>query len=256
MTVLFYPDPPIQHPGHSLSKTIRYFQIAGHKLTNDFNSDWDIAVHWNYNDIKNTEPRLINNERMVINRNLKNVRKDYTDKIFTEVFGYSSLADTDKLGYCIRKSNRQSAHDGVVKRTPCIQEPGYVYQLFLDNRNSISTVYDIRIPILMGNIPLIFIKCRGIEGSFENTLSNNKKYWIENPEHSLYSWEIELVREFCEKMGFDLGEIDAIRDNSTGKLYIIDVNDIPGGAVFEHIKNGKQVERQLAYFLNGILCMK
>ena len=64
------------------------------------------------------------------------------------------------------------------------------------------------------------------------------------------------MREFCEKMGLDLGEIDAIRDNSTGKLYIIDVNDIPGGAVFEHIKEGKNVERQLAYFLNGILCMK
>jgi hypothetical protein len=44
--VLFYPDPPIQLPKHSLSKTIIYFQIAGYDLTNDIDSDWDIAVHW------------------------------------------------------------------------------------------------------------------------------------------------------------------------------------------------------------------
>ncbi len=253
MKVLFYPDPPTQQPGHSLSKTIRYFQIIGYELTNDINSDWEIAVHWNYNDLKDTDRLFLEDNRIVLNRDLRNVNKDYVDEIFTQSFGYSSMADTDKFGFCIRKSNRQSAHDGVIMKTPCEREPGYIYQLFLDNRDSISTVYDIRIPVFMGRIPLIFIKSRGIEGCFENTLSDNKNYWIEKPEDCLYHWEIDLIQLFCESMGFDLGEIDAIRDNSTGKLYLIDVNDIPGGAVFDHIKDGKEVEKRLAYYLNELL---
>ena len=36
-------------------------------------------------------------------------------------------------------------------------------------------------------------------------------------------------------MKLDFGEIDILRDNSTGLIYIVDVNDICAGALAKHI---------------------
>ena len=248
MKVLFYPDPPIQQSGHSLSKTIRYFQLFGAELTNDIDSDWDIAINWNYADIHRS-PLDLARGKPVFNLKCNNVTKSYVDKVFISVFGYSSLADTTKYGYCVRKTDRQSAHDGKIIPIPCSKEKGYIYQLLLDNRCAINMVYDIRIPIFLGEIPLLFMKSRSIEGTFENSLSTRKNYWISNVESQLTKDEVEKVRKFCIKIGLDIGELDTIRDNSTGLLYIIDVNNIPGGAVFNHLKNGPEIEKQLSDFL-------
>jgi hypothetical protein len=102
MKVLFYPDPPVQYPGHTLSKTISYFQSLNYSLTNDINDEWDIGVHWFRG---NKSSVLLNDNyflsRMtdgfrnpIINSALNDVTKSYVDYIFTQVFGYSSLGET------------------------------------------------------------------------------------------------------------------------------------------------------------------
>jgi len=247
--VLFYPDPPVQLPGHSLSKTIASFILMGYELTNDIDSDWDIAVHWNIQDVNKTPDKLLKDERRVINRHLNDVTKSNVDRVFTEVFKYSSLIDdTSRFGYCVRKSDKQSAHDGMFVRMPCVKEEGYVYQLLLDNRISINEICDIRIPYFFGKIPLLFLKSRTIAGTFEVTLSKTKKYWITQVSDYLHISEVKKVNLFCEKIGLDVGEIDTIRDNSTGRLYLIDVNNIPGGHVFDYIQDGETIKRNLAAF--------
>jgi len=250
--VLFYPDPPVQLPGHSLSKTITYFNIIGYELTNDIKTDWDIGVHWDIRDINETPKELLDDKRMVLNRNLNNVSKSYVDKIFTKVFGYSSLADTTKFGYCVRKGEAQSAHDGEIIKMPCQKEVGYNYQLFINNRSSADMIYDIRIQVFLGKFPLLFIKHKSIGGIFNEHLENVKKrYSVDDVYDYLTPDEVEKVGMFCEKTGFDIGEIDALRDNSTGLLYLVDVNNIPGWGVFEHIKDGEKVRDGLAWFLNS-----
>jgi len=251
--VLFYPDSPIQHPGHTLSKTIRYFIVAGYELTNDINDNWDLAVHWDHRDINKTPEKLLNDNRLVLNKNVNNVTKSNVEKIFQKVFGYSSLADTSKFGYCVKKTNKQSVHDGVITRMPCKQEKGYIYQLLLDNRWSIDMIYDIRIPVFLGNIPMLVLKGRGVIGTFENTLSNNKKYVVVQTEQYIDKSEIDKITKFCKLIGLDVGEIDAIRDNSTGKLYLIDVNNIPGAGFYRHIKNGEETERKLSEYFISLL---
>jgi len=251
--VLFYPDPPVQMTGHSLSKSIRYFQILGYKLTNDISSDWIIGVHWNYNDVNKIPEIFLDDNRPILNMRLTDVTKTNVDKVFTTVFGYSSLANTNSFGYCVRKTDRQSAHDGKIIRMPCKKEPGYVYQLLLDNRIAINMICDLRVPIFLGEIPLVFLKAKTIEGTFENTLSKKKKYWVDKPENYLSVQDIHNIQQFCKTIGLDIGELDTIRDNSTGNLYIIDVNNIPGGNVFDYLPNGKEVENDLAIFLQSLL---
>jgi len=247
--VLFYPDPPIQVAGHSLSKTIKYFTLIGYGLKNDINDDWDVGVYWDYGSVNKTPQALLDDKRLVLNKRCNNITKSYVDKIFTQVFGYSSLADTTKYGYCVKKSEEQSAHDGVMTQTPCVKSEGSIYQLLIDNRMDIDMVYDIRVPIFLGEIPLVFIKCKSIEGTFEYSKSTRLKYWVDKTENYITAEEEKKIKVFCRKVGLDIGEIDALRDNSTGRLYITDINNIPGGDVFGHIKDGDEVEKQLSLFL-------
>ena len=153
----------------------------------------------------------------------------------------------------MRKTDRQSAHDGKIVKMPLEPDPAYLYQKLIDNRISIDTICDIRLPIFLGEIPLVFLKSRSIEGTFEYADSKVLNYWVDIVEKYLSQEEISLVKEFCDIIGLDIGEIDTLRDNSTGKLYIIDVNNIPGGNVFVRIKNGKKVEHDLALFLGTLL---
>lgn len=251
--VLFYPDPLDQLEGHTLSKTITYFDIMGYDFTNDINDDWNIGVHWDLRDVNETPKELLKDPRLVLNRHLNNVTKSHVDKVFTKIFGYSSMADTTKHGYCVRKSDKQSAHDGVITKTPCIREDKFIYQKLIDNRMDIDMVYDIRIPIFMGSFPFLFIKSKSIEGTFENTLSRHRKYWISQPEEFITKEELMNIVLFSAEIGIDVGELDLLRDNNTGKLYIVDVNNIPGGAVFDHLDNGYEIRDQLAEFFKSLL---
>jgi len=258
---LFYPDMPIRMPDHTLSKTIRYFSLLGYELTNDIDSDWEIAVFWkwlNRGETKYNIPRKLDiDKRLVLNRNLIDVSKSHVDKVFTTVFGYSSMADTNQHGFCVRKSESQSAHDGEIVQTPCKKEPGYVYQKLIDSRSGIDMVYDIRIPVFFGSVPLVVIKGRDIQGTFENTIADKHQYLVKDPEKYLSGGEMMKIAEFCFRIGLDIGEIDALRDNSTGLLYIIDINDMPGSALYNHIPNAVGVERELAEYLNHMIkCQK
>jgi len=251
--VLFYPDPPIQLPGHTLSKTIKYFQLCGYKPTNDITSDWFIGVHWDIRDVNTIPDIFIDDNRLVLNVKLTDVTKSNVDKVFTRVFGYSSMADTDAFGYCVRKGENQSAHDGEIIKTPCKREPGYIYQILIDNRSSLQMVCDIRVPIFLGEIPEIFMKHKSIEGTFEFANSKHRDYYLILPDEVLSASEQDKIKLFCKEIGLDLGEVDVLRDNSTGLIYIIDVNNIPGGGIFDHIKDGAKVEKRFADYLKDLL---
>ena len=248
MKILFYPHPGIRMKGHTRSKTIRLLEIAGCELTNDIDSDWDYGVWWNYDDINTPLKRLVEDKRHVYNLYCNNITKSYTDKVFEEVFGYPLSADTNRMGMCIRKSIQQSTHDGVFIETPCKKEAGYVYQKPLDNRFKIDWIRDIRVPVYMGEIPLIFLKDRTIDASF-NTGLGKKEYRIVSVEDCLYPYEVANIIEFSKRVGLEIGELDVIRDNSTGLIYVIDVNDLPGGAIFNHIQDKEKWEKLLSEFM-------
>ena len=254
MKVLFYPDPPVQINGHSLSKTIMLFQMAGFQLTNDIHSDWDVGVYWNYNDVSIPPVKLEYSGKKVLNIRCIDIRKSTVDRAFDEIFGYTSLANTDTFGYCVRKTERQSAHDGEIIRTPCKHEKGFVYQKLLDNRIAINRVCDIRIPVIVGEIPFIIRKSYTVEGTFENTLSKDRRYWVESVDENLTENEVIQIKRFCIRIGLDIGELDVIRDNSTGLIYIIDVNNIPGSNVFQFLDNGMAVAKELSNLLKSKLC--
>lgn len=252
MKVLFYPEKPVQQPGHTLSKTITYFNDAGYTLTNDINDDWIVGVHW-FNGL--FAGRRIPNDNYykknifdgfpnpVINSKLEDVSKSHVDNVFKSIFGYSSMADTDKHGYCVRKSENQGVHDGKIVQTPCIPDRNYVYQKFIDNRYSADMLYDLRLPVFGREIPFVFVKGKSMDATFENHTARKKNYFTDELRNWFTEVEINMIREFNMAFGLDLGEIDVLRDNSTNKLYIIDVNHTPGSSdhVYRALSNGEKV---------------
>lgn len=252
MTVLFYPDPPVTQPGHSLSKTIRYFKILGYEVTNDVKAYWDIAVHWDYRDVNHIKEMFLDDNRLVLNMRLTDVTKSNVDKVFTKVFGYSSMANTDGFGYCIKKSERQAAHDGEFVKLPCEKEEGFIYQKVIDNRIDTGTVVDLRLPIFMGEIPLVFVKRKSNKGAFEIQLGTHAPY-VDRVENHFTHNELYLISKFCKIIGLDIGELDVLRDNSSGKIYIVDVNNIPGSNMVNSLENGLAIEKELSLVLKSLL---
>ena len=45
--------------------------------------------------------------------------------------------------------------------------------------------------------------------------------------------EYALIVRFCKEIGLDTGELDVLRDKDTGKIYIVDANNTPGGPPLE-----------------------
>jgi len=225
---------------------------GGCELTNDPASDWDYAVHWNYNDTKIPPLELCSTDKRVFNINCTSTRKDYTDKVFEDIFGYSIDADTHKIGRCIKKSVHQSTHDGVIVETPCKKKKGFVYQKWIDNRINKEWIRDIRVPIFDGTIPMIFIKDR-VSTSMFITWTGKRVYSLDPAEKHLTAREAAKILEFSKAVGLDLGELDVLRDNSTGLIYVIDVNDTPGGNVFKYIKGGWRLEKDLTRYMMSLL---
>jgi len=89
-----------------------------------------------------------------------------------------------------------------------------------------------RIPVINGIIPLVFIKYKTLEtrfGVFRKWHHKLKNVEVHKPEALLSMDEITKLIEFCRKSGLDYGEIDVLRDCDDGRVYVLDVNNTPTG---------------------------
>jgi hypothetical protein len=151
------------------------------------------------------------------------------DKVFAEVFGYSSIVDPAiTMGKCVRKSNSNAAHDGQIIDCPIkINEEGSVYQLLIDNQIDDDHVMDIRVPVyrdVISEYLSIWIKPK--EARF---LVNFGERRCAHPSEILSQEEQQNILCFCRKLGLEFGELDVLRHRPEGKIYIVDANPTPDG---------------------------
>ena len=60
-----------------------------------------------------------------------------------------------------------------------------------------------------------------------------------------------LILDFCKGMGIEFADLDILRDNGTGKLYIVDVNNIAANTIFS--KLGETGKMEVISFVSGYL---
>jgi len=226
-------------------------QMLGFEHTTDpTDPDITVAIHYNKLNRRVYPKELAALEERGIkvwNKDVLNVKKDYVDDIFTEVFGYSLRLDPTKhRGMAVIKTSQQAVHGGKLIECPIPEwrvdvkprmsgngEPHYrQYQKFIDTRISKELIRDYRI-LYMARQPVMLFE-KHIESRCLFHVPKGA-YLDIRPTPNLYpsfsSDEIAKIGEFVEAFKLDFGEIDVLRQNSDGKIYIVDINDLPCGSV-------------------------
>lgn len=230
--VLFYPEfPPLE------SISFKLCAINGYEMTSTPDKPFDVA--FKRVDATYSEPALLNPIRAkchtqgagyVVNEESHNISKDYLNKVFERVFGYSIAVDPRTYqGMAVLKSNRNALHDGRVVGCPIRRDEipsDVVCQKLVDNEEPGGRVVDHRVPVYGGRIPLVYLKYRPIKERFAN---RNAEVCIVEPDSVFSMEEQNRILAFAQEMGIDYGEFDVLRDKSDGLIYVVDANNTPWG---------------------------
>ena len=210
--ILFYPD---KLRGFARAKVL--CDRAGIPYTESMNDPFTIVYNNDYSVYRNNLViEKLKESYPVINGRLKDVSKEKVNNVHMDIFGYDMAIDPETFrGSYVRKTNLQGDKSGKVFRLPQKREPGYVYHKLIDNVEGGFRI-DYRVHVIDGEIVWIRKKWKRQiigPGVVRSEISDLKKS------------EKRKILEYCEAIGLDFGELDVLKDE---KIYIVDVNDIPG----------------------------
>jgi hypothetical protein len=191
---------------------------------------------------------------VVLNAACLDISKRRVDDAMLRVFGYAARVDPAAWqGVCVRKSDENGTHDGEIVTCPVTStDPDSVYQRLVDNTISVSEVQDLRVVVVGSAVPVVYAKRRPVSDRFSNT---NTTVRLVAPLDVFSAVELDLVARFASEVGLDLGELDALRDRTDGRIYIVDVNPTPCGPP-NHLpeRAGAAALAAVAEALDQLLC--
>lgn len=222
--MLFYPHYPSR--GSTLYKMAN---MLGYNVSNKPKRKVDFAVFWEYLTFRKEFDYLegITEHVKVLNLQSRDISKVYVEKIQQQIFGYGTFIDPLTFeGVCVQKNDINATHDGKVIQCPIDKtEEGFIYQILIDNTDTGNRTKDIRVPIINGTIEFVYIKHRDINVRFKNPISSQPV----KIEEALSKDEISKLNSLCREMNLEYGELDVLRDNTNGLIYVVDVNNTPQG---------------------------
>lgn len=222
--MVVYPDYPSKKTTiYKICRQLRY------RITNK-RIEGAAHVMWFHDTTHATSEVLVQSfpNHTVINRRCTDISKKHVDRIHQQVFGYSTIIDPRNYsGHAVAKSDINALHDGEIVRCP-IAAPieKAVYQLLINNETSAGEYLDYRVPIIGGNIPLVYCKFKRGEVRFTNDVHRSE---LHSPLEKFNEEELSLISKMATAMGAEFCEFDVLRDNTSGRIYVIDVNKTPYG---------------------------
>ncbi len=208
----------------------------GYRITNAAAHVNDLVIAWEDTTFRQSAqmPGCVPGKQRILNRTCSDISKRHVARVFGEVFGYSFEVDPRiEGGLMVRKSNVNAPHDGVIVQGPVQDEDSdVVYQKLIDNVVA-GLVEDMRLPIFGDIIPFCLLKRMPIADRFTNDSGTGIICAVED---LLTKEEIATILRFCREMGLDYGELDVLRNNEDGKIYIVDVNNTPFGPLDRRIQ--------------------
>ena len=227
-TVLFHPDCPVW-----ISKYVafRLCALLNYKVVNDPGQHYDVAFKFHDSTFSTPEDLAAENVDLdrAINGKSLDISKSTIETIFANVFGYELRVDpTQYEGAAVVKSDKNYTHDGRVIECPIPAsevEEGYVYQKEIDTKTEEGYFLDHRVPIIGDAIPLVYLKYK--RPRFET--SGVSHIELARPEDVFEPLEMNRLFELARAMGVDHGELDVLRDQCDGRIYVVDVANTPTG---------------------------
>lgn len=216
-------------------KATAYFMLrkAGANFINKFDPHSDIGWFWDSQiklDKKTDKMFDFSKNLRFINFFLKDTSKDFVAKSMEEHFGYSFKINPRTFnGYCIAKHNGNGTKSCFFLKCPINADEifhDHCYQKIINysSKSDSGTLYELRVPIFRNMIPFTFFKTRNKGLRFT---SKNKSMDIVPAKAHLSEQECQDIIMYCRKIGLEYGEIDILRSDDDGKIYIIDVNNTP-----------------------------
>jgi len=137
---------------------------------------------------------------------------------------------TTHVGSAVAKSDSYNGnHSGQIIECPIPAsevDRRNVYQIVIDNRHDSETIIDLRVPIVGERIPFVWRKYRPLSTRFTNT---NTHCELSDADSEFSKKEIDDILSFAKNIGCEWGELDILRDRSTNRIYIVDLNNTPMG---------------------------
>ncbi|MFM7727692.1 MAG: hypothetical protein ACKO7B_13380 [Flavobacteriales bacterium] len=222
--LVVYPDYPSKKTTiYKISRKLR-FRITNKRIQRASH------VMWFHDTTHATSEVLVQSfpNHSVINRRCTDISKKHVDRVHQAVFGYSTIIDPRSYsGNAVVKSDINALHDGEIVRCPvAVPNEKAVYQVLIHNETTSGEYLDYRVPIIQGTIPLVYSKYKRSEVRFTNDVHRSE---LHTPAEKFSEEELSLIASMASAMGCEFGEFDVLRDNASGRIYVIDVNKTPYG---------------------------
>lgn len=222
--IITYPDYP--------SKKTTIYKIAkelGFRLSNKPLSTSEAVLFFEDKTTKSSaEDAFLRRQKRVLNLKCTDISKVKVDEVHQTIFNYNTFVNpATHQGKAVLKSDENAMHDGKIIECPQENLPSNkVVQVVIDNTVDTDTVMDYRIALIGNQLPVAYKKFKSMEKRFTNDIHRSELIDL----HSFFSDEEQrLILAFAEAMELDFAEFDVLRDNLSGKMYIIDVNTTPYG---------------------------
>ena len=166
----------------------------------------------------------------VLNAECTDIRKSTLERLHVEVFGYGLAVDpTAHFGAMLEKGDGNALHDGRIVTGPWHEhavQPDKVYQHVIENTDPAGRRFDLRVGYVSGEFPVVYAKFKLTERPFANETSAVE---VRKMNAEFTAIELRMMRELLQRMGTDCAELDVLRDASSGRMYVVDVNPTPWG---------------------------
>lgn len=254
MKVLFLPE----YPEREFYTIIPIFMRLGWFATQDPDDDFRFAMCWQDRTWVEADPVLLEvaQSKPVLNLNCLDISKRRVERAFFEVFGRSSFVDPLVFhGRAVCKSNENARGGHLVDLPVETPEGGCVYQALIDSAKD-GAMIEYRVPVVLGRIPVVYEERKDLPVDRIKTRKQSAR--LRDVEEVFEQAEVAALRTFCARMGLDFGELDVLRSNDDGQIYVLDVNKTPGGfGIFNRVNwEGAQrleaIERLSQAFKAGI----
>lgn len=221
-TLVTYPDYP--------SKKTTIYKISkrlGWRITNKPVKHADFVLFFHDQTVKDGEDSFLQKQSRVINASCLDISKRKVDQVHMEVFEYNTFIDPRTYsGLALEKSDDNAQHDGIEIQCPIAEaKEGKIYQIIIDNSREERFV-DYRVPVMKGHVPLVYEKIKTAEKRYTNEVIASALFETSD---KLSQEEQKGIAAFCETMGAEFCELDVLRHNLDGKIYIVDLNTTPYG---------------------------
>jgi hypothetical protein len=214
------------------SKKTTLFKIARMnkvRLTNKLVANPDVIIYFEnatFGSASNLQSKYP--KAQILNINCSDISKEHVHLVHLKALGYSMNIDPKThVGLAVEKSDENAVHDGKEVMCPVVYpKENTVYQIVLDNANDTGEYVDMRVPIIGGKIPLVYLKFKTQENRFTNKAH---RATLHKPEDLFSEEEMTQIAKYAAAMKVDFCEFDVLRHKGNKKIYIIDVNKTPYG---------------------------